>query len=469
MSCAKDYAEAKAYAHAEAYAEAIIAKDKILNPLALDCLWLSIYFFHPIQQCAQQVYHTAIPLSPTSSQVEKYYLQSVTNNPLSHVTAFLGAPGTWGSLLRTIDIRPRQLTCLATSAQSIITVCEDIVNTYDAVTFALQQSLCIPETVTKIQDSPDGTILFFAHSFSVTMWDVQTGGLIHTFATPSKINDIAVSTTGDFIACGLSDGFVALWRICTRTEGIGFWGGQPVVTICWLSNFVIAVATQNTLHIHDISSGISDCLSIPGHVWGMVHSKDTHEVLVGISQPSSGTGQGECFFMAIRYPQCVQWPRLCLNPEQSPMTSGQLSSPILVHNKIVCIASAGGVRLFDTRSYCWTNSPPLLDVATSVAISLNRNLVVQTKDSIQIFSIGVLTSDSTHNGVQLSYIYPLGEKHIICLLQPNRHLAVLELETLQEIHPDRNCHAPDIFHFSFPLPLFISSLKDNTKRKPLCY
>ena len=31
------------------------------------------------------------------------------------------------------------------------------------------------------------------------------------------------------------------------------------------------------------------------------------------------------------------------------------------------------------------------------------------------------------------------------------------------------CHAPDIFHFSFPLPLFISSLKDNMKRKPLCY
>ena len=40
------------------------------------------------------------------------------------------------------------------------------------------------------------------------------------------------------------------------------------------------------------------------------------------------------------------------------------------------------------------------------------------------------------------------------------------------IHSTRTrctCHAPDIFHFSFPLPLFISSLKDNMKRKPLCY
>jgi len=34
---------------------------------------------------------------------------------------------------------------------------------------------------------------------------------------------------------------------------------------------------------------------------------------------------------------------------------------------------------------------------------------------------------------------------------------------------DVDCHAPDIFHFSFPLSLFISSLKDNMKRKPLCY
>jgi hypothetical protein len=35
----------------------------------------------------------------------------------SHVTAFLGAPNTWGLLLRTIDVRPKRLTCVATSSR----------------------------------------------------------------------------------------------------------------------------------------------------------------------------------------------------------------------------------------------------------------------------------------------------------------------------------------------------------------
>jgi WD40 repeat protein len=129
-------------------------------------------------------------------------------------------------------------------AQRIVAACEDTVNVYDAVTFVLQQSLHAPEAVTKIQGSPDGSTLFFAHSYSVTMWDVQTGGLTHTFTTRSEITDIAVSTTGDHIACGSSDGSVAFWNTHTKEEGKGFGNGQPVVTICWLPSLELAVATQ---------------------------------------------------------------------------------------------------------------------------------------------------------------------------------------------------------------------------------
>jgi len=161
-------------AEAEAIAEEE-AKAIFLHHLATDCLRLSTYFFHPIQQCAQQVYHTAVPLSPTLTLPYKSCLQYVVDNQLSHVTTFLGAPNTWGSLLRAIDIRPNQLTCIATSAQSIIAACEDIINIYDAVTFVLQQSLHTPETVIKIQCSLDRSILFFVHSFSVAIWDVCQG------------------------------------------------------------------------------------------------------------------------------------------------------------------------------------------------------------------------------------------------------------------------------------------------------
>jgi len=112
-------------------------KIALLSNLTKDCLHLSMHFFHPIQQCAQQVYHTAVPLSPTSSQLHKYCLQSIIENQLSPVNEFMGAPYTWGSLLRTIDTKPWKLTCITTSGQSIVSACEDIVTIHDAVTGVL--------------------------------------------------------------------------------------------------------------------------------------------------------------------------------------------------------------------------------------------------------------------------------------------------------------------------------------------
>jgi hypothetical protein len=86
--------------------------------------------------------------------------------------------------------------------------------------------------------------------------------------------------------------------------------------------------------------------------------------------------------------------------------------------------------------YDWTNNPPLLDAAASVAVSLNRNLVAQTKDSIKIFSTDVLTSGEAHSDTRVSHIYPLGENYIICIIRPTRRVTILESETLRELRRD---------------------------------
>ena len=417
-----------------------------LYNLAADCLRLSMHFFYPIQQCAQQVYYTALALSPTSSLLHSLHLQSTIDNHPFHVPAFSGAPDAWGLLLRTINIRPKQLTCIATSLQRIIAACEDIVNIYDAVTFALRQSLYTPEMVTKIEDSPDGSILFFAHSFSVTMWDVQTGGLIHTFTTQSKVNDITVSKTGDYIACGLSDGSVAFWNVHTR-EGRGFGSGQPVVTICWLSAVELAVVTRDSIYVGDINIfQTSDSLSIPGCVWGMIylgHDSDD-KFLVGTSLPGKVVGQELCSLEIISYqrpsggqawwssPRLGQLTTRKTLREQPPVYRGRLMTPTRVGDKIVYITPPSGVQLLNAKSHHWANNPPLLDAATSVVISLNRNLVAQTKDSIQIFSLDALKAEKIRKKIHPSHIHPLGESHIVCL-QPTRHLTLLSLETLQEL------------------------------------
>ena len=405
-----------------------------------------MHFYHPIQQCAEQIYHTALLLSPTSSCLRNSYLRSITDDQLSHVTAFIGAPSTWGLLQRTIDTRPRELTCIATSGQGIIAACGDIVNIYDAVTGVLQQSLCTSEPVTKIQASPDGSTLFFMHPSSVTMWDVQTGGIIHTFITKSRANDIAVSPSGDFIACGLSTGFVWFWNIHTKQEGKGLWDNEPVLAICWVAPQELAAITQNFFYLYSITSGPILSIHTSDHVWGMVYIEDMDEFLMGTSK-SEGP-EKLCSFRALSDWGMKMSVRMLSRPlplminqsmgkeKQSPTHPGQLMHPTLVGKEVVCITLPMGVQTFNISSHNWTNNPPLLNMATSVAVSLNRNLVVQTRDSIQIFSTDVLTSGEVHNDRHMSHVYPLDKNCIICVLQPTRHVTILNLETLREVYFD---------------------------------
>ena len=408
---------------------AVLATTALCN-LATDCLQLSMHFFHPIQQCAQQIYHTALPLSPASSQLRKSCLQNVIDNQLSNVTAFSGAPDTWGLLLRVIDVRPMQLTSITTFPGRIVAACGDVVNIYNAVTFVLRQSICTPETAEKIHGSPHGSILFAVHSFSITMWDVQTGGLIHTFTTQSRINDAAVSTTGDHIACGLSDGTVVSWDIHTKEEIRSSGNGQPVEAILWLSPVELAIAAHSLVHVLDVATGkTSHDFHAPTNVWGMVHSADIGEFLVGTK-----TGFGLFAFEHIKYASGCLYPR-ATSKLPTFMSPKQLTRPTYVDNQVVCITPPCGVRSFSIGSRSWTDKLSLLDAAKSIAVSSNRNLVVQTNDSIQIFSVDVLKSGEVHENVRSSHIYPLGENHIICVLEQSRCLILLELETLRELRP----------------------------------
>jgi hypothetical protein len=114
----------------------------------------------------------------------------------------------------------------------------------------------------------------------------------------------------------------------------------------------------------------------------------------------------------------------------------KLSSPAVAGKVIACITPPRGVLSFDTDSRDSISSPPLLGAATSVAVSLNRNLVAQTEDSIQIFSLDVLkVRRGTRNDARSSHVYPLGGKHIICI-QANRRLTILDLRTLRELRPN---------------------------------
>ena len=227
------------------------------------------------------------------------------------------------------------------------------------------------------------------------------------------------------------------WDIRTKQERTKkircFVDGQPAVNVLWLSSTELAIASQRCVCVWDITDDDTPRGFLTfDHVWGMVHLEGASEFLVGTMWFGGEAGPGLCTIVSI--------PLSCRSGEQCalglPTTHRErLTCPTFVGNQVACIALPSGVWLFDIGSQSWSSNLPLLDGATSIGISLTRNLVVQTNDSIQIFSVDVLKSGEVRKNARSSHVYPLGEKHIICVLEPNRHRILLELETLREFRP----------------------------------
>jgi hypothetical protein len=232
-----------------------------LLDLTTDCLRFTLHFFRPIQMSAQHIYHTALPLSPGLPSCGDGFSRATHPGRKTgphgkrHPRAF---PATWGAVLRTIKADVGRFTHVAVAGQRIAAVCEDnTVNVYDAVTGVLRLSLNTPRQVTKAEGSPDGSVLFCAHQQAreITLWDMQTGGLIHTFTTKFEISDIAVSSTGKYLASCSSDGTFRFWEVESRCGGSRFLG-EPVVCICWLEpEDQVALALKGTVVVLEMTTG----------------------------------------------------------------------------------------------------------------------------------------------------------------------------------------------------------------------
>ena len=173
-----------------------------LRSLANDCLRFTMHFFHLIQQSASHIYHSALPLSPESSTLRSTALGR------TRITEFRGRPNAWGMILRTITAGAKRFTCMTTFGYTIAAAYDDdTVGIYDSVTGVLRLSLNPGNPIQAIRGSPSGSVLFCAHKMpSITVWDIQTGGLIHTFVLDRNPEDIAISLEGRYLACGLSSG-----------------------------------------------------------------------------------------------------------------------------------------------------------------------------------------------------------------------------------------------------------------------
>ena len=157
------------------------------------------------------IYHSALPLSP-SSWLHECYEREVTRE----VRVLVGLPDKWDTCSRTISFEGRP-TAFAHWGDIISVGLEpDNVVFLDAITgnrkFALSGHTGIPLS---LAFSLDGSLFVSgSRNATVQLWDMQTGGLIWTLSGHnSPISSVSISKDDTTIASGSMDGTIYLWSI----------------------------------------------------------------------------------------------------------------------------------------------------------------------------------------------------------------------------------------------------------------
>ena len=202
------------------------------------------------------------------------------------ITGFHGHLETWGPVVQS---NSDDLVYMATFGHWIDVAClSRVVSIYNAVTGALRLSLGPMDPVKVARGSPDGSVLFCAHKNSVTVWDAQTGGLIHTFTFTEEVRGIAVSLKNRYFVCGFSNGSAKIWGVASRMEdtAIATWDVPPDAHFCWLEpEERLAIAGGASVHIWNVITGTILRSFSMGSPTGVVYCQGLDRLAVALAPP----------------------------------------------------------------------------------------------------------------------------------------------------------------------------------------
>ena len=184
------------------------------------CKWVNdsqrllLEFFDPICAAPSQVYHIALPLSPSPWLHETYSVELS-----QEVRVVKGCPTEWGVCFRTVKLRYAG-EAIACWKDTIAVVClNGDITALDGITGS-QTAVLSGHTrmVKSLTFSSDGTLLVSgSNDKTVKLWDVQTGGVIKTFNGHTDwVVSVSISADCTMIVSGSEDKTIRLWDIQTK-------------------------------------------------------------------------------------------------------------------------------------------------------------------------------------------------------------------------------------------------------------
>jgi len=151
-----------------------VSKDGELLDTARDCFRFVTTFFEPINVSATHIYHSALELSPMLSIVRRLYYHR-RHTPFPRVVA--GTMFSWYDDINIPTARGVPFTWSPCS-QFVATGSPGGVEIRDSLTSELLSTLVSPDRIYALGYSPDGRTLATLSGTSLTIWDIQTGGVV---------------------------------------------------------------------------------------------------------------------------------------------------------------------------------------------------------------------------------------------------------------------------------------------------
>ena len=172
--------------------------------------------FETIRDSPSQVYHSALPFSPSSSCLREWYGAELSRE----VKVVTGLLAKWGPCSRTVSFDCTPLTLAYWNETIAVGLESSDILILSSVTGSRTSILSgHTDTVSSLAFSSDGkSLVSGGYDKTVNLWDTQTGGLISTLLGHStSVSSVSISSDLTVIASGSWDGNVRIWDV--RTAG----------------------------------------------------------------------------------------------------------------------------------------------------------------------------------------------------------------------------------------------------------
>jgi WD40 repeat protein len=385
----------------ELYVENLLKPVLTLVQTGVPCKWVHdsqrflLEFFDVIHNSPSQIYHYALPFSPSSSWLHKCYAAELSQE----VKVVRGLSAEWGACSRTVTMDD-SLHTLACWKDTIAVGSEswDII-LLDAITGS-QMAILSEHTdcVSSLTFFPDGTSLVSgSEDKTLKLWDIQTGGVVKTFhGHTNGVCSTSISSDCTTIASGSADKIICLWDIQTGECHHIIEQQEPVYWVCF--------SPTDPQHLISASGWTAKQWDINGH-----QIKSTYEGGSPAFSPN-----GTCFVLCRRGVAVVRnsdsgaivakCPLESSDSDDDPDGDSDDNPEEYFYN--CCFSPDGGLVAIaaPNTTYVWdiTGSHPCLvetvtqecDSITSITFSSSSLITASNDRLIKFWQIGIPPTDS---------------------------------------------------------------------------